>query len=140
MATQDRLSFQKVLNAFDIQAIGTDTTTNGDVIDTQGYEAVSFFFQTGTITDGDYTVLIQEGDESDLSDASAVADADLLPAGTGQEADASFDADTGDNQVSKIGYRGTKRYVRFNVVSTNTSTGGTVGAIAILEYPDEAPV
>lgn len=140
MAKKDQLSDIKELNAFDIQAISSDTTTNGDVIDTQGYESVSFVFQTGTITDGDYTVLIQEGDESDLSDASAVVDADLLPVGTGQEAAASFTADTDDNLVSKIGYRGSKRYVRFNVVSANTTTGGTVGAVAILGYPHEAPV
>ena len=140
MAKKDQLSDIKELNAFDIQAISSDTTTNGDIIDTQGYESVSFVFQSGTITDGDYTVLIQEGDDSGLSDASAVADADLLPVGTGQEAAASFDADTDDNLVTKIGYRGSKRYVRFNVVSTNTTTGGTVGAIAILGYPHESPV
>jgi len=126
----------KELNALDIQTIATDTTTNGDIIDLQGYGSLMFVFQTGTVTDGDYTVLIQEGDESDLSDAAAVADADLL----GTEADASFDADTDDNLVSKIGYIGHKRYVRFNVVSTNTSSGAVVGAVAVLGGARTNPV
>lgn len=126
----------KVLNAFDIQAISTDTTTNGDILDLKGFEACTFVFQTGTVTDGDYTVLIQEGDESNLSDAAAVADTDLI----GTEAAASFTADTDDNAISKIGYIGDKRYVRFNVVSTSTSTGATVGAIGVLGHAHIAPV
>lgn len=136
MATKDQYNDLNELVAFNIQAISTDTTTNGAIIDTKGYEAVTFIFHTGTITDGDYTVLIQDGDDSGLSDAAAVADADLI----GTEAAASFTADTDDNKVSKIGYIGTKRYVRFNVVSTNTSTGGTVGAVCVLGKPHIASV
>lgn len=136
MAKFDQKNELKDVNAFDIQSISTDTTTNGEIIDLQGFEACTFVFQTGTVTDGDYTVLIQEGDDSGLSDAAAVADADLV----GTEADASFSADTDDNKVSSIGYIGSKRYVRFNVVSTNTSTGATVGAIALLGRPHSAPV
>lgn len=136
MANRENVSNIEQLNAFDIQTISSDTTTNGEIIDTQGYDSVTFLFQTGTVTDGDYTVLIQEGDEDDLSDAAAVADADL----TATEASVSFTADTDDNAVSKIGYLGNKRYVRFNVVSTNTSSGAVVGAQAILSHPANAPV
>lgn len=126
----------KELNAFDIQTVSTDTTTNGEIIDLKGYESCTFVFQTGTVTDGDYTVLIQEGDESNLSDAAAVADADLL----GTEAAASFTADDDDNKVSKIGYIGDKRYVRFNIVSTNTSSGAVIGSVAILGHAHTKPV
>lgn len=122
--------------AFNVQAISTDTTTNGNIVDTKGYDSVTFVFVTGTVTDGDYTVLIQDGDDSGLSDAAAVADAQL----TNTEADTSFTADTDDNVSKTIGYLGNKRYVRFNVVSTNTSTGATVGAIALLGHPDVSPV
>jgi len=125
----------KQLNALDIQAISTNTTTAGEIIDTQGFDSLTFIFQTGTITDGDYTVLIEEGNESDLSDAAAVSDGDLL----GTEAGASFTADTDDNKTSRIGYRGNKRYVRLNVVSANTTSGATVGAIAILGHPRVVP-
>ncbi|MEA4805091.1 hypothetical protein [Acetobacterium wieringae] len=126
----------KVSNALNIQAIASNTTTAGAIIDTKGFDSLTFVFQTGTITDGDYTLLIHEGDNSGLSDAAAVADADLL----GTEALASFTADTDDNKVSKIGYRGNKRYVRLSVVSTNVTTGGTVGAVAIQGHPQFAPV
>lgn len=136
MANKDLHNKVKVMNAFDIQSISSDTTTNGDIIDLQGYESCEFIFQTGTITDGDYTVLIQEGDESDLSDAGAVADGDLL----GTESNASFTSNDDDNKVSKIGYGGGKRYVRFNVVSSNTTSGGTVGAIAVLGHASQEPV
>lgn len=126
----------KVLNALDIQTIATDTNTDGEIIDLRGFESCTFVFQTGTVTDGDYTVVIQEGDEANLSDADAVADKDLL----GTEADASFDADDDDNEVSKIGYVGEKRYVRMRIVSTNTSSGAVVGAVAVLGHPHAAPV
>lgn len=126
----------KQLVAFNIQTVSSDTTTNGAIIDLSGYDSCTFLFQTGTVTDGDYTVLIQEGDASNLSDAAAVADADL----TATEASVSFTADTDDNLVSKIGYTGSKRYVRFNIVSTNTSSGAVIGAQAILGGARHAPV
>jgi len=135
MASQDLYNELKQINALDIQTISSDTTTNGDIIDTAGYESVTFIFQTGTVTDGDYTVLIQDGDDSGLSDAAAVTDANLL----GTESGASFTADTDDNKTSKIGYKGVKRYVRFNIVSTNTSSGAVLGAVAILGHARTQP-
>lgn len=128
-------SSYKVSNALDTQAITSDTTTNGDIIDTAEYGSLLFVIQSGTLTDGTYTVLIHEGDESNLSDASAVDDADL----TNTEASASF-ASTDDNTVTKIGYVGSKRYVRLSLVSASTSSGGTLGAIAIQGSPITAPV
>lgn len=135
MPQKDLFSDIEARNALDTQAITTDTTTNGEIIDTANFESLTFLFKSGTITDGDYTPLIQEGDESDLSDAAAVADADLI----GTEAAAAFTDDADDNQVSKIGYKGHHRYVRFNVVSANTSSGGTVGAVALLGHPIDGP-
>jgi hypothetical protein len=126
----------KIAIALTPRAIASDTTTNGAIIDLRGYDACTFAFMTGVLTDGDYTVLIQEGDASDLSDATAVADADL----SATEASVSFTADTDDSAISKISYIGSKRYVRFNVVSTSTSTGALVGAMAILGYPNQSPV
>ena len=136
MASFDQKNNLSIANAFDIQTISSDTTTAGDIIDMQGFEALTFVFQTGTVTDGDYTVLIEEGDAANLSDAAAVADSDLI----GTEADASFTADTDDNAVSSIGYRGGKRYVRLSIVSTNTSSGAVVGAIAVKGKPATAKV
>lgn len=138
MAAKDQFSSIKVVPAFDIQIISSDTTTTGDVIDTKGFNSVTFVFQTGTVTDGDYTVLIEDADESAFNVTNAaVADTYLL----GTEAGASFDADTDDNDVAKIGYIGGKRYVRMSVVSTNTGgdASATIGGVCILGHPLDAP-
>lgn len=112
--------------ALNIQAISTDTTTAGAIIDTQGFAANEFIMQSGTLTDGTYTPLIEDGDDSGLSDAAAVAD-DFL---TNTEASAAF-ALTDDNAVKAIGYVGHKRYIRLSIVSASTSTGGTLGAVCV---------
>ncbi len=121
--------------AFDITAISSDTTTTGNIIDMQGYHSAEFAILSGTLTDGTYTVLIEEGDESDLSDAAAVADAQML----GSEAAASFIASE-DDEVKKVGYIGNKRYVRLSIVSASTSSGGTISAIAIKANAADLPV
>ena len=121
--------------ALNLQTVSSDTTTNGNIIDLQGFESCEFVFVTGTVTDGDYAVLMHEGDAADLGDAAAIADADLI----GTEALASFAADTDDNVLSKIGYKGGKRYVRLSVVSSSTSSGAVLGAVCIKGHPAHAP-
>lgn len=115
-------------------AIATDTTTVGAIIDRKGFESVTFSIISGVLTDGAYAVLIEEGDAANLSDAAAVADADLI----GTEALAGFAA-TDDATAKTIGYIGVKRYVRLSIVSTSTSTGGFLAATAILGNPHNAP-
>lgn len=134
MAMKDLHSniLQKV--ALNIQAISSDTTTVGNIIDTRGFQSCEFVNISGTITDGDYALLIEHGDEANLSDAAPVADADLI----GTEAAASFDADDDDNKALRVGYIGEKRYVRASLVSTNTTSGGTLGVLAILGHPHVA--
>lgn len=136
MAEKDIHNNLKIAVALAAQVIASDTTTAGIIIDTQGFEAVEFVLQTGVLTDGDYALLIEDGDDSGLSDAAAVADIFLL----GTEAGASFDADTDDNKAGKIGYVGPKRYVRMSVVSTNfAATGALVAGTAILGHGRHDP-
>jgi hypothetical protein len=111
-------------SAFNTAAIATDTTTNGEIIDTLGYQSLDFAVLSGTLTDGAYTITLEDGDAANLSDASTVASTSLvgsLPA---------F-ADTEDNTVKHVGYVGKKRYVRLSIVSTSTSSGGTFSAVAL---------
>lgn len=116
-----------------VAAITTDTTTAGAIIDTQGYGAVEFILIMGSRTDGTYTPLIEEGDDSGLSDAAAVADANLF----GTEAAAALSA---SNTVKSIGYRvGKYRYVRLSIVSTSVTSGATLGAVAIKTNADQLP-
>lgn len=115
--------------------ISSSTTTAGVIIDTKGYGAVEFMLYTGARTDGTYTPLIEEGDDSGLSDAVAVDDANLF----GTEAAAALAA---SNSVSKVGYRvGKYRYVRLSVVSTTVTSGCTsVGALAVMANANQEPV
>lgn len=136
MASKDLFNNVKVVPALDIAAISSNTTTAGDVIDTQGFESVTFVLKMGALTDGDYTILIEDADESAFNVTNAaVADAYLL----GTEAGASTTADTEDHDVTKVGYIGGKRYVRMSIVSTNVSSGATMGGVCILGHPADAP-
>ena len=116
--------------AFNTAAIVSDTTTNGNIIDMQDYQGIEFFLQSGTLTDGTYTPLIEHADQSNFSDGAAVDDSDLL----GTEAEAAF-TDADDNAVRRIGYVGAKRYVRLSIVSASISSGGTISATAVQGFP-----
>ena len=130
MAKRELYSTTAPVVALNTSAISSDTTTNGVIIDTAGYESILFVIQSGTLADGTYTPLIQEGNDSGLSDAASVADGDL----TNTEASVAFAA-TDDNAVKSIAYVGDKRYVRLNIVSASTSSGGTLGAVAVKGNP-----
>lgn len=120
-----------LLVALNIQEVTTNTTTDGVVIDLQDYEGCTFVFQTGTVTDGDYLPLIEESDIVTFGgEENVVVDADLI----GTEANAGFTADDDDNKISTLGYIGSKRFVRFAVVSTNTGSGAFLGANVILSH------
>lgn len=117
-----------------VQNITTNTTTAGAIIDTAGYESLEWFITSGTITDGAYALVIEEGDDSGLADAAAVSADETLGSLTGFVA-----AD--DNTVKRVGSIGKKRYQRLSVVSTGVTTGGTnFTATAVLGHPHHKPV
>lgn len=107
------------------------------IIDTRGYNSCVLALVTGTNTDTDATfaVLVEDGDDSGLSDNAAVADAYLV----GTEALAGFTfAD--DVECRKIGYTGTKRYVRMTVTPSGNDVGNIfIAGIAVLGNPDRQP-
>jgi hypothetical protein len=126
MASIDLSSRIKTETAFDNQTITSDTTTNGNIIDMQGFFGLTFVSLAATLTLGDFTPLIEHGDDPALSDAAAVEDDFLI----GTEAQAAYTGGLGDNTTRRIGYVGKKRYIRLSYVTTN-SADGTLGAIAI---------
>ena len=122
-------------NAIDIRRsndptrISDNTANVGQIIDRADFESLEYAIAIGTIADADATfvVLIDDGDNSALTDAAAVADGFLL----GTESGAAFDfAD--DNQVRKIGYRGSKRFVRLTITPSANSGDADISAVAIL--------
>lgn len=108
-----------------------DTTAQvSQIIDTQGHKSLVFAIATGSIADADatFTVLVEHGDASNLSDAAAVAD-DML---NGTEVLAAFQFDD-DNECRKIGYRGDKRYVRLTITPVANASAALLSAVAIME-------
>ena len=119
-------------------AAQTDNTAIvSEIIDMRGFKSMVFAILVGANTDADVTfvVLIEDGDDSGLSDAAAVADSQLDPT----EAIASFDfAD--DDTVRKIGYVGEKRYVRMTITPADNAAGDIfVASIAIMGDADQNP-
>lgn len=115
--------------AFPPQALSGTTDITGETIDTFGYESVLFVLSTDAIAASslDAQLLIQEGDASNLSDAAAVADVDLI----GTEA-ATAIADTDDKVTKTIGYTGGKRYIRSNLTVTSNDGTDVVSCVCLL--------
>lgn len=111
-------------------AAQTDNTAIvSQIIDLAGFQAVMFAIMAGNLADADatFTALLEHGDASNLSDAAAVPDSQLI----GTEAAASFTfAD--DNAVKKLGYVGPKRYLRLTITPANNTGAAIFSAVAIL--------
>jgi hypothetical protein len=123
-----------------IAATGVITVTDNTavvsgIVDRQGFDALAFLIASGTLADADatFTVLVEDGDESDLSDAAAVDDAYL----NGTEALASFTF-AEDASVFKIGYVGPKRYVRCTVTPAANTGSAPLAIIGLLGNPASA--
>lgn len=117
-----------------LQAL-TTAKDGENIIDLQGFESAKIDVISGTITDGDaYTFELKEGSESNLSDAAAVADADLL----GSEP---VFATADDDKIKSFGYVGKKRYLRldFKSVTGSPSTGGLFVAVVTKGHPRHKP-
>lgn len=124
------MRFSSALNNTNITGNGD---TNGVIIDTSGFEALTFVIQSHTITDGSYAVKIQCGDNASLTDASDVTSEFLLGSAP------SF-SNTEDNVVKKVGTVSGKRYFRIVITASGVTTGGNFSAIASLGKPKSAPV
>jgi hypothetical protein len=122
-----------------LRGLSPVTQTNSDaalvtqIIDMLNLMSLTFVIQTGTVSDADMTstVLVEHGDVSNLSDAAAVPDAELLPAGSNQEAAAAI-IFTDDDAVKTIGYAGTKRFVRLTLTPSGNNSGSLpIGILAV---------
>lgn len=119
--------------ALDSQDITTNTTTVGNIINTVGFESIEFVIQSGTITDGAYALVLEEGDDPGLSDATAVPAGEVLGVLTGFVV-------TDDNAAKRVGSIGKKQFQRLSIVSTGAATGATrFSSVAVLGHPKTAP-
>ena len=117
-------------------AVADNTPFVSAIIDTNGYQSLAFLIALGALADADATfaVTVDHGDQANLSDAVAATPSQL----TGLLASASFTfAD--DNEMRKIGYVGSKRYVRLTITPANNSGNVFLTALALLGDPRFEP-
>lgn len=124
-----------------IAATTDNTAYVSQILDTANFGSAEFVGQFGSIADADvtFTVLVEDGNDSGLSDAAAVDDAFLL--GIEAMVDSAgvalrFDQ---DNKTIKIGYIGPKRYVRVTITPANNSGNIFFAAVWIQGHPRKAP-
>lgn len=124
-------------------SVADDTAQVGAIIDRLGYDSVTYIISTGDIADANATfaVLLEEGDAANMSDHTAVADADMISqtSGTAPETAAGFQYDD-DNEVRKLGYVGNKRYTRLTITPTGNGSAALLSAVAVLGSPQYVPV
>lgn len=116
-----------------IDPVAITATTTSDIVDVQGFEALSVMIAmgAGTFTTDNYlTCKLQESDTTATGDFTDVASTDLIGSFLVYNAETDgIDADS----VQKVGYIGTKRYVR--LVCTETGTfSSVISATAILSH------
>ena len=116
MDIHNNLKFVVAVQPYDPSATGTKT---GIIIDRQGFDSVEFVHSVGAIAATAFTAtpVIFEG--SVTGTLTSVADGDLI----GTEALARLTGGTCDNKTGKIGYRGTKRYLRMDLNVAGAATG-----------------
>lgn len=124
------------------------TPANTSLVDMQGYEGLTVYLTTGTVTDaGDangFTMKLQHSDSTLGSSFVDCTAAEVIPTSAGATT-IQVTADTDDDiAVNSIGYRGNRRYVRavitgttgtnavvvvFGIRSTNSSASAPVAAV-----------
>lgn len=103
-------------------------TANGTGVDLANFASANVVFSVGTITDGTHTPSVQESDDN--STFTAVAAADLI--GTL--------ANLASNTNQRVGYRGTKRYVRAVSTVAGATTGGVYAGVVVRGDARKQPV
>lgn len=133
---RDLASNVKVSRGLSPAAAVTDNTPFvSEIVDTKGFGSVMFAGIAGSIGDADttLTILVEDGDASNLSDNAAVDDQYL----NGVEA-ISLRYDS-DNKAFKIGYCGPKRYVRVTITPANNTGNIYLAGVWIQGNPIKAP-
>lgn len=132
---QDLVNDINIKGANVVSEAGTTAVVSG-IVDTAGYNSATAIVITGSLADVDatFTVLIEDGDAANLSDAAAVDDAYLV--GTEVLAGFTFAADNG---ARKIGYKGPKRYVRATVTPAANASAALIGVAWLLGHPRRLP-
>ena len=117
-------------------SVSNNDNTTGTIVDRLGYGSTLFIIQTGTLADNDVTLTptIQVCALDNCADAASAASAELI----GTVAGATF-ADTDDNTIKSIGYKGTARYLRLVITPANNSGAARFNAACLLGHKQYGP-
>lgn len=118
-------------------SVSDNTAQVSQIIDMQGRNSLLWVLVLGSLADADATfaVTMDHGDAANLSDAASVSSADML--GTLAGASFTFSA---DDTVKKIGYIGTKRYVRLTITPSSNASAALLSVVAILSGAIKGPL
>ena len=108
-------------------SLGAGAKEGDAIVDLKGFEGAMIVCGSGALT-VDMPFQLMHGDDSALSDAAAVPDADLV----GTEPTL---LEATDNEIKTFAYIGNKRYLR---VDTTAGTG-VAGAAILKGFPRHAP-
>lgn len=106
--------------------VSDNTAQVSAILDCAQYDAVEVVVQTGVIADADvtFTATFEEGDDSGLSDAAAVAAADIV----GSVPSLTF---ASDGLVKTFGYKGAKRYIRLTITPANNTGSAPLAVLFV---------
>jgi hypothetical protein len=112
----------------------TDTVITSSIIDLQGCDSITFFILSGVLAApaGTFTVELNEGMQSNLSDGAPVAAIDMISSvrGNDPEVSASFTF-ASPNSVFRLGYIGNMRYVQMTITPASNAAAANIAAVAI---------
>lgn len=139
---KDLASMINVKRALSPVSVSDNTAQVCQIIDRQGFDSLTYLIATGSIADADatFTVLLEESNDSGMSGATAVADADMISqSSSAPETAAAFQFDD-DNEVRTLGYVGNMRYTRLTITPVNNASAALLSVVAVLGHPDLAKV
>ncbi len=103
-------------------------TVNGLGIDLQGFESAAVVFSVGTVTDGIHTPKLEESDDnSNWNDVTSLDQDGVL-------------SDLASDSNQRVGYKGSKRYLRTTLTISGATSGAQVAALVLRGMPHREPV
>jgi len=115
-----------------VPAARVNGTLNGTGVDLRGYDSAMLVVSFGAYTDGTHTPSLQHSDDN--SSFATVTAAELTAAFT------AVSSAGGANSVQRVGYLGSKRYVRAVLTVTGATTGALSDASVVRGTPRNAPL
>ncbi|ARG91401.1 hypothetical protein [Mycobacterium kansasii] len=125
------------VRALPITAIGINGVRYSSIVDTgvlgNDFRDVLFVLVTGAVTDGTHAVTVEESDSasSGFADVESYRVQGSLPS--------IGSADDFRVEGLSFGVRPTKQYLRLKITSSGVTSGGTIGAVALLSAGSNAP-